>query len=281
MAIPSISGIYRIRNIVDGKVYIGSAINFRVRWNQHRCLLRQGKHFCKHLQAAWNKRGAHAFVYEIIEACENERLIEREQHWLDAIKSYDRSFGYNSRLKAENQLGLRHSEASKLKVSQTKKGTPSWNKGVPMSETAKQKMILAKTGQKQSLETRERRAAAMRGRKRPPEVGAKISQTRRRLGYRPSEAARKAASELRKGQPSPMAGKKHSAATIAKLREAARRPRSQAQLAHLAKINAIRKGQPSPRKGKLQTSAHRQAVSAAVKAWWAKRKATDPQIPIL
>ena len=50
------SGVYQITNKVTGKFYIGSAVNFRKRWNTHKSCLRNNKHANKHLQRAWNKR---------------------------------------------------------------------------------------------------------------------------------------------------------------------------------------------------------------------------------
>ena len=38
------TGIYKIENIVNKKIYIGSCSNFNVRKGSHLCLLRQGKH---------------------------------------------------------------------------------------------------------------------------------------------------------------------------------------------------------------------------------------------
>jgi predicted GIY-YIG superfamily endonuclease len=39
-----ISGIYKITNLLNGKMYIGSAVNVRKRWHQHRHGLRCNKH---------------------------------------------------------------------------------------------------------------------------------------------------------------------------------------------------------------------------------------------
>ncbi len=38
------AGIYQIRNSQNGKLYIGSAVNVRNRWVEHRKLLRKGAH---------------------------------------------------------------------------------------------------------------------------------------------------------------------------------------------------------------------------------------------
>jgi group I intron endonuclease len=74
------SGIYKISNKVNGKIYIGSAKEFKRRFSQHHCSLKKGTHHNKHLQAAWNQHGESAFVFEVIEvttgSTEERRLIE-------------------------------------------------------------------------------------------------------------------------------------------------------------------------------------------------------------
>lgn len=42
--IPRKSGIYQIRNLVNGKVYVGSAVNLQHRRREHRSDLRNGNH---------------------------------------------------------------------------------------------------------------------------------------------------------------------------------------------------------------------------------------------
>jgi group I intron endonuclease len=41
--LPRASGIYQIRCIPTGKIYVGSAVNLRKRWDQHHRSLRKGK----------------------------------------------------------------------------------------------------------------------------------------------------------------------------------------------------------------------------------------------
>jgi hypothetical protein len=48
-------GIYAIRHVESGKMYIGSAKDFAERWNGHRKDLRRGRHPNRHLQNAWDK----------------------------------------------------------------------------------------------------------------------------------------------------------------------------------------------------------------------------------
>lgn len=47
------SGIYQWRNLVNGKVYIGSTKNFTMRKKTHIEALRKNKHHNRHLQSAW------------------------------------------------------------------------------------------------------------------------------------------------------------------------------------------------------------------------------------
>src|ERR1039458_7042882 len=90
------SGIYRIRNIVNGMLYIGSAINFTRRWWQHRQELRDNIHHSPRLQNSWNKYGAEAFEFGIIElVLDRNQLMEREQFWLDYYDSSNKEKGYN------------------------------------------------------------------------------------------------------------------------------------------------------------------------------------------
>lgn len=56
------SGIYEIVNLVNKKRYVGSAINLRVRWRQHRSALIRGDHANTLLRRAWNKHGEANFA---------------------------------------------------------------------------------------------------------------------------------------------------------------------------------------------------------------------------
>lgn len=105
------SGIYQIRNLVNGKRYIGSAKCFRIRWNGHRAKLNRGVHHSRHLQSAWNKYGPEAFAFEVIELCGSDSLVAREQHWLDGARP-----DYNVCPNAGNTLGRRLSDESREKI---------------------------------------------------------------------------------------------------------------------------------------------------------------------
>lgn len=75
--------IYKIRNVTNDKFYVGSTNNTKVRFKNHRRLLRKGKHHCKHLQAAWNKYGEDCFKFEVIEVVKDDSdLWDAENAWL-------------------------------------------------------------------------------------------------------------------------------------------------------------------------------------------------------
>lgn len=76
------TGIYKITNTLNQKVYIGQAVNIAERWKQHikRALgaepLTQNK-----LYPAMAEEGVWNFTFEIVEVCEKSQLSEREQYW--------------------------------------------------------------------------------------------------------------------------------------------------------------------------------------------------------
>jgi group I intron endonuclease len=68
------SGIYIILNTVTKDCYIGSAVNFRKRWNNHKSDLVKNKHHSKIMQNSYNKHG-NVFEYSILLFCSKEDLI--------------------------------------------------------------------------------------------------------------------------------------------------------------------------------------------------------------
>ena len=102
-----ISGIYKIENKQNGKVYIGSSKNIHKRWKQHVSELRSKQHHNYNLQNAWHEYGEENFEFEIIEIVDDiNQLIDREQHHIDLTKCYDYSYGYNVNPKAGKFLSI-------------------------------------------------------------------------------------------------------------------------------------------------------------------------------
>lgn len=77
------SGIYRIRSLVNGKIYIGSAKDFLRRFWSHRNEIRGNRHHSPTLQRHSNKYGSTKLIFEILEEAPKENLIKLEQFYLD------------------------------------------------------------------------------------------------------------------------------------------------------------------------------------------------------
>jgi len=80
--IPTVPGIYKISLGAD-KVYIGSTNNLKARCQSHLSALRNGTHKNNPLQKDFEKFGESHFVFDVINFCQNEKLLKQEA---DAIK---------------------------------------------------------------------------------------------------------------------------------------------------------------------------------------------------
>lgn len=115
--------IYCITNVVNGKIYIGSASYYDKRMGTHIYWLRRNDHDNKYLQSAYNKYGDQSLVFSILEEVDcKENLLLREQYWLDLKQSYNRKIGYNLCKKAESRIGQSMSEEAKKKIGAFWKG---------------------------------------------------------------------------------------------------------------------------------------------------------------
>lgn len=84
-----ISGIYKIVNTKNGKMYIGSSKNIKRRWGIHKSSLKNNRHHSVHLQRAWNKYGKESFVYEVIKEMSNAsetELFNEETNYITTLK---------------------------------------------------------------------------------------------------------------------------------------------------------------------------------------------------
>lgn len=117
-------GIYVIKNRVNGKVYIGQSINLKQRLQNHKRLLKQGKHENSYLQISVEKHGLSSFEFRVLEKCSVNELDERERYWISKFDSMNRKKGYN--LESGGNLGKVFSEERKKKI--TGKGNPMYGK---------------------------------------------------------------------------------------------------------------------------------------------------------
>lgn len=108
-------GVYRIRNIANDKVLIGTALNLTGAINSSRFQLNAGSHSNKTLQAEWREFGGESFSFEIVDelaATEGPAhdyradLAFLEEFWLEKEQPYGER-GYNQKKKGtEERLRL-------------------------------------------------------------------------------------------------------------------------------------------------------------------------------
>lgn len=115
-----VTGVYKITNTVNGKVYVGSTASNSVekRIAEHLRQLRSSRHHNRHLQSAWGKYGEQAFTANVIKRCSPETCIQVEQEYIDFYKSSNPDFGYNISPTAGNTRGVKYPPEVRRKVSE-------------------------------------------------------------------------------------------------------------------------------------------------------------------
>lgn len=94
-----IAGVYRIRNRVTGRSYVGSSISVHHRIKWHIARMKCGMHENKRLRSDWKEHGPSAFSFSLLEetASDNEVLIEAEQRWMNLVAAQSQGM-YNVHL---------------------------------------------------------------------------------------------------------------------------------------------------------------------------------------
>lgn len=88
-------GIYAVRCLASGEVWVGGAPDLSKIQNRLWFTLRQGTNTHCSLQGAWNTHGAEAFSYEIVERLDAEEIgyvrdwlmRERLVHWVEQLRA--------------------------------------------------------------------------------------------------------------------------------------------------------------------------------------------------
>jgi len=116
------SGIYMWTNKTNGKRYIGSAIDLYKRLSSYYSTAYMEDALNRsnsHISRAILKNGHSKFSLTILEYCEAEQCLEREDYYLSSLPHE-----YNILEKAGSSLGHNLSDDTKKKISDTKKGKP-------------------------------------------------------------------------------------------------------------------------------------------------------------
>ncbi|MEK6885003.1 MAG: GIY-YIG nuclease family protein [Nanoarchaeota archaeon] len=194
------SGIYKITNLITNKFYIGGSITVKQRLSSHKSMLRGNKHSNPYLQNAFNFYGEINFKFEILEYCNKDKVLEREQIWLDWCKPFAPNNGYNIVKIAGSQLGLAHTQKTKDLISNMHKGKPKTKEHVAKvalamigksrpdlaarnkansskltSDQARENMRKAQTGRTHSDETKLKISASNKGKLKSKEHKEKLA----------------------------------------------------------------------------------------------------------
>lgn len=158
-------GIYKIINVVNNKFYVGSAVNFRRRKIGHWHKLKRGDHANRHLQAAWNKYGAQAFVFVIVEElADSVDLLEAENRWLK--EHVGKEYCYNI---ARDSVSIGLGTYGEL--------NPMYGRRFSHTPEAKEKIRLTSLGRRHTDESRSKIKKQLIGKPKSAETRAKISAT--------------------------------------------------------------------------------------------------------
>ena len=210
------TGIYQIRHVASGRIYVGQTVDFGRRWAKHRLELNRGRHHNPHLLAAWEMYGPDAFVFEPLIICRLNDLDLYEQCVLDGF-----SPEFNWAKTASSRRGVPMSAETRAKIGAALKGRKRpaefceklrvANFGKVASPESKAKMRAAKVGRPLCPEhaakvahnnrTRVRTPEeyeSRRGRKCDPAVVAKSAEARRGQKRTPEQRARMSEAALRR-----------------------------------------------------------------------------------
>lgn len=186
--------IYRYTS-PSGKIYIGQTVDEKRRRRDFLCTTKI--YSGPKINRARKKYGPENFKYDVLIRCESDNEEELHNYLnileIGLIKMFDSANnGYNACDGGQKSVkGFHHSDDARKKMSEIKKGKPSWNKGIPMSEETKTKQRESHIGKKHF------------GVHPTEETKRKISESHKGLHYMKgvpkSESHKKALSEFRKG----------------------------------------------------------------------------------
>ena len=145
------SGVYQITNAVNGDRYIGSAVNIKRRWQNHKSMLRHDWHYNKHLQNAWNKYGEALFLFDLLLLCEESETLRYEQMLIDKLNpEFNKAISVTAPF-----LGHKHSDHAKSRIGNAHKGNQ-YTLGHKLSEEHKRKISESEKGRIFTDETKKK-----------------------------------------------------------------------------------------------------------------------------
>jgi len=161
--------VYLIENKINGKRYVGITINtIHERFISHRSAVKSGSGL--YLHNAIRKYGEESFDISVLEEClDIETLKEREISWIETLGTF--GGGYNLTKGGDGLWGHIHSEETRRKMSESRKGEKNhnfgkqwgydWSDATPEELAARNKKISETlTGFKQTAEAKQKISAS-------------------------------------------------------------------------------------------------------------------------
>jgi len=131
------SGIYKIRNKINNKVYIGKTRDFYKRYYHYVSDSRnQSSRINRYLLASFTKHGFDNFEFSVVEFCGIDECSERELYWMEFFNCLDKNFGYN--LRSDSSSGMVTHDDTRLLISNNIK--QQWADGVRDGHSEKLKL---------------------------------------------------------------------------------------------------------------------------------------------
>lgn len=203
--------IYLIRNMVNGKAYIGQTTrSVKERMREHISDARL-KRTRMSLHLAIAKYGEDKFsVIELASAEEGEILNDLEKYYIKTLRTLTCQNGYNISPGGKGrESGFSVSLEAREKMSKARKGKPAWNKGKPQSEAQKLAHSERMKGRSLSAEARRKIGEKSKGNKyrlgklcsveHKAKVSASLLGNKRSVGRVVSEETRTKMTNSRKG----------------------------------------------------------------------------------
>ena len=91
------TGIYKITNKINGKCYIGQAVDINKRWNKHKTspFNKNAIGYDYPLYRAIRKYGIDNFLFEVLEECSKEALNAREMFYIEKFDAFNNGYNQN------------------------------------------------------------------------------------------------------------------------------------------------------------------------------------------
>lgn len=177
--------VYSIDCTVNGKCYIGRTSSEKRRMREHFRCLRLGVHQNTHLQRAFNKYGASAFVWKILMVCDSlEHAKENEDWFLKKMWDVDCLFNLAKSADGGGYKGRIVSEETKRKMSESRKKYFA-------DPDARKRLSESRKGFKMSEEQKSKLSAIHKGKVLTEEHKQKMSEAQKRAWIKRKSKAKK------------------------------------------------------------------------------------------